>query len=226
MDIINYTHYCTDDIRNIVARVEKLYGFTGWSVEQLVFNEFDPKNPYLPEVRRYRYSATPEREKKYVSKQRWADRTRISLLVPSKIYDNPIEALAQGETATAPAAMVQAIYAALRDRANGIGYNDKTPTDLPDLRVLQTVEQKRPKSNADTLKQRNVYARRNLGVPVYDARRAIRELAACQKKNLKAARTHLKERAGLVDPVEAAIVDALHALTRVMAAAENVRSTL
>jgi len=226
MDIINYTHYHTDDIRSIMARVEQLHGFTAWGVDQLVLTEFNPKNPYLNASRRYRFGATHERVKKYTSKMRWADRSRLSLLVPSKLYDNPLEALSQGEVQLAPVALSVALYVALRERANGIGYNVKNENDLPHLRVLETAPQKRPKSNNDTLAMRNTYARRNLGVPVYDARRAIRELTASQKKNLKAARTHLKERAGLVDPVNDAIIDAINALTRVMAAAENVRSIL
>jgi hypothetical protein len=226
MNIINYTHYHTDDIRSIAEHVEKFPGFSGWAVDQLVFTEFDPKNPYESSGRRYRYSNSGAPVKKYTSKMRWADRARLSLLVPSKIYENPLEALAQGEDQFAPKAMVAAIVVALRERANGINYNAKVGAELPGLRVLGKVEQKRPMSNSDTLTQRNTYARRNLGVPSYDARRAIRELAACQKKNLKAARTHLKERAGLVDPVEAAIIDAINALGRVIVATENARQGL
>jgi hypothetical protein len=227
MEIINYTHYSTEDIKTIVDKVAASEGFTGWGIDQLTLTEFNPKNPYESRGRSYHYNNTGAKVKKYTSKMRWSVRGSLSLLVPAKIYENPLEALSQGEVQNAPAAMVKAIVLALRERANFNHYNAHTPeAEGLILRVLPKAEQRRPKSGIDTLESRNTYARRNLSAPCYDARRAIRELSASQKKNLKSARTHLKDRAKLVDPVDVAINNAIHALGLVIEAAENARQAL
>jgi len=228
MELTNYTRYNTEDLQKIVDHVSQLNGFKAWAVDKLVFSEFDPKNPNLP-GRRWGHGGGDKPVKKYIAKMCWSDRSRIALLVPSKIYDNPLEALAQNEEELAPVAMLKAVVGAVRDRGDGSHYrHDDNGIEVGGLtlRVMKKAAQRKPKSNDDTRAMRNTYARRNLDVPSYDARRAIRELSNCQKKYLKAARTHLKERAGLVDPVEAAIIDAINALGRVIVATENVRSTL
>ena len=126
MEIVNYTRYSTEDLQVLIRTVEAFSGFSSWrpSIAQLVFKEFDPKNAYIT-TRSHRWNATAPKEKRYVSKTRWSDLTAVGLLVPGKIYENPLEALSQGDGEVAPADMVAKIVETLIGRANVAPYNAK-----------------------------------------------------------------------------------------------------
>lgn len=219
MEITNYTRYSTEDLQRIVRVIETMSGFTAWRTDKIVFKEFDPKNPYITNRRSWGQQANEQKQKRYVSKMRWVDMGSISLLIPSKIYENPLEALVQDDTALAPVAMLVQIGNALLDRTNIGSYGSKlTGGDLPSLRVLERPETKKPKLDKDKVEgARKEYAKRNIRSFGWTTRRAMSELAKSHKNDIKAAGHHLREQKSRLDSINAAYADALVALSRLEA---------
>lgn len=218
MDIINYTRYSTEDLQRIVRFIEARQGFATWRTDRLVFQEFDPKNPFITDRRRWR-NTTGEKVKRYVSKMRWVAMDSISLLVPSKIYENPLEALVQDDAALAPADMLVQIGNSLLDRCNIGSYNSKlTGGDLPSLRVLDRPETKKPKADPKKVEgARREYIKRNLRGFAWDTRRAVREMSKGYNKQIKAAAHHLKAEKGRLASIDSAFSDAITALAHLEA---------
>lgn len=217
MDIINYTRYSTEALQKIVSVVESMQDFRNWRMPgPLVFKEFDPKNPYITERRR-RWNVNGEPlERRYVSKMSWRDMSSISLLVPRKLHDNPMEALVQDESnMVAPVAMVEQLAKNLRDRTNFSSYGLKIE-GLPELPVFAKPETKLVKTvTAEAERQvRNDHARRNIKSIAWDARAAARNLHKAHSKHLKVARTHLKDRKSILDEAEQMYREAMVALAR------------
>jgi hypothetical protein len=226
MEITNYTHYSTDDLKSLINLIEKRADFVAWRTDSaFVFTEFDPKNPYIHD-RSYRWNKNAPKTKRYVAKMRWAALSSIGLLVPRKIYENPLEALVQDDIALAPEGMVVQILATLLDRCSIGSYGHQyTGANVPSLRVLENVETKRPKSDPKKIEgERKVYIKRNLRGFAYDARRAGRELTKGYNKQVKAAAFHLKAEKDRLASVDAAFNDAVTALAQLEAAINVIES--
>lgn len=219
MEIINYTHYSTEDLKQFVAHIESEKGFQKWRTDgPLVFQEFDPKNPYITDRRRWSLNKSGDKAKRFVSKMRWADMNSISLLVPRKIFDNPIQALTQDENVTAPAGMIEQIVLALRERRHSDFIAMRETADvalnLP-LRVLDKVEAKKPKTDKKAIEgARKEYIKRNLRHFGWETRKAARELTKGHQKQVKAAAHHLREEKFRLDAIDIAFSDAVRALAR------------
>ena len=216
MEIINYTRYSTEDLQVLIRTVEAFSGFSSWrpNIAQLVFKEFDPKNAYIT-TRAHRWNATAPKEKRYVAKTRWSDLAAVGLLVPSKIYENPLEALAQGDEEVAPAEMVAKIVEALMGRANVAPYNAKVSTAHLSLRVLKKAATKKPKvdpTEIDTA--RKSHTERNLRGFNWDVQRAQREVSKGYAKHISAAGHHLRAEQTRLEPIRVAFKEAMAALAR------------
>ena len=216
MEIVNYTRYSTEDLQVLIRTVEAFSGFSSWrpNIAQLVFKEFDPKNAYIT-TRYHRWNATEPKEKRYVSKTRWSDLTAVGLLVPGKIYENPLEALSQGDGEVAPADMVAKIVEALMGRANVTPYNAKVSTAHLSLRVLKKAATKKPKvdpTEIDTA--RKSHTQRNLRGLNWDVRRAQREVSKGYAKHISAAGHHLRAEQTRLEPIRVAFKEAMAAMAR------------
>ena len=215
MEIVNYTRYSTEDLQVLIRTVEAFSGFSSWrpNIAQLVFKEFDPKNAYIT-TRAHRWNGAAK-EKRYVAKTRWSDLTAVGLLVPGKIYENPLEALSQGDGEVAPADMVAKIVEALMGRANVTPYNAKVSTAHLSLRVLKKAATKKPKvdpTEIDTA--RKSHTQRNLRGFNYDVRRAQREVSKGYAKHISAAGHHLRAEQTRLEPIRVAYKEAMAAMAR------------
>jgi hypothetical protein len=215
MEIVNYTRYSTEDLQVLIRTVEAFSGFSSWrpNIAQLVFKEFDPKNAYIT-TRAHRWNGAAK-EKRYVAKTRWSDLAAVGLLVPGKIYENPLEALSQGDGEVAPADMVAKIVEALMGRANVTPYNAKVSTAHLSLRVLKKAATKKPKvdpTEIDTA--RKSHTQRNLRGFNYDVRRAQREVSKGYAKHISAAGHHLRAEQTRLEPIRVAFKEAMAAMAR------------
>ena len=215
MEIVNYTRYSTEDLQVLIRTVEAFSGFSSWrpNIAQLVFKEFDPKNAYIT-TRAHRWNGAAK-EKRYVAKTRWSDLAAVGLLVPGKIYENPLEALSQGDGEVAPADMVAKIVEALMGRANVTPYNAKVSTAHLSLRVLKKAATKKPKvdpTEIDTA--RKSHTQRNLRGFNYDVRRAQREVSKGYAKHISAAGHHLRAEQTRLEPIRVAYKEAMAAMAR------------
>ena len=216
MEIINYTRYSTEDLQVLIRTVEAFSGFSSWrpNIAQLVFKEFDPKNAYIT-TRAHRWNATAPKEKRYVAKTRWSDLAAVGLLVPSKIYENPLEALAQGDEEVAPAEMVAKIVETLMGRANVAPYNAKVSTAHLSLRVLKKAATKKPKVDQREIDTaRKSHTERNLRGFNWDVQRAQREVSKGYAKHITAAGHHLRAEQTRLEPIRVAFKEAMAALAR------------
>jgi hypothetical protein len=226
MEIINYTRYSTEDLQAMVRTVEAFSGFSSWrpGIAKLVFKEFDPKNPYIT-TRQHRYNPGAPKEKRYVSKMLWRDMTAVGLIVPGKLFANPLEALALGNLEVAPADMVAKIVETLVGRANVAPYNAKLATSHLSLRVLKKAETKKPKADPTEIDEaRKSRTQRNLQDLSYDVRRAQREVRKGYAKHVSAATHHLRAKQTRLEPIRVAYKEAMDAMARLEATIDSIAS--
>ena len=227
MEITNYTRYNTDDIRAILARIEKESTFTGWrnGMASLTISEFNPSNPYV--TVRSGPSNRAVQVKRYVSKTMWARPFQMSILTPGKIYENPLQELVQEGEQEVPKDMVQAVAASLWFRAHRTTWSANAPNyaDMP-IRVMKKAAEKKPKNEKSAVEARDTFAKKNVQVVEWTAARARHELQRLSKKHLGIAETHLKDRKHLVQPLLDAVADAESALDRVTSIARSLSAAI
>jgi hypothetical protein len=219
MEIINYTRYSTEDLQVLIRTVEAFSGFSSWrpNITQLVFKEFDPKNPYITTHTHRRNPAAPK-EKRYVTKTRWRDLTSVGLLVPGKLFGSPLEALALGNLETAPADMVAKVVETLLGRANVTPYNAKVTTSHLSLRIMKKAATKKPKVDPVEINvSREAHTRRNLRAFGWDVRKAQKEVSKGYAKHISAAEHHLKAQKSRLEPLRVAYKEAMDAMARLEA---------
>ena len=227
MEITNYTRYNTDDIRAILARIEKESTFTGWrnGMDTLTISEFNPSNPYV--TVRSGPSNRAVQVKRYVSKTMWARPGQMSILTPGKIYENPLQELVQEGEQEVPKDMVQAVAASLWFRAHRTTWSANAPNyaDMR-IRVMKKAAEKKPKNEKSAVEARDTFAKKNVQVVEWTAARARHELQRLSKKHLGVAGTHLKDRKHLVQPLLDAVADAESALDRVTSIARSLSAAI
>jgi hypothetical protein len=226
MEITNYTRYNTDDIKAMVDSIQLESSFTGWrsGISTLTISEFNPSNAYIT-VRSYNQAT--KQHKRYVSKTVWSRPGQMSILTPTKIYENPLEELVQNGEQEVPKAMLQAVMLSLRNRANYTDYKASSapiPAHLR-LRVMKKAATKKPKSDKSAVAAREEYAARNIRVVQWSAHKCAGELRRLAKKHLGVTETHLKERKHMVQPLRDAVLAAELALQQVVNLAVALQST-
>ena len=227
MEITNYTRYNTDDIKAMVDSIQLENSFVGWraGISTLTISEFNPSNAYIT-VRSY--NQPTKQRKRYVAKTVWARPGQMSILTPTKIYENPLEELVQNGEQEVPKAMLTAVYENLRHRAHYSDYNASSkaiPADLR-LRVMKKAAIKKPKSEKSAVAAREEYAARNVRVVQWSAHKCERQMRRLAKKHLGVAETHLKERKHMVQPLRDAVLAAELALQQVVNLAVALQSTI
>jgi hypothetical protein len=222
MEIKNYTRYNTDDIRAILERIEKESNFTGWrnGMQTLTISEFNPSNPYV--TARSGPSNRAVQVKRYVSKTMWSRPGQMSILTPGKIYENPLQELVQEGEQEVPKDMVQAVAASLWARGHRTAWSANAPNyaDMP-IRVMKKAAEKKPKNEKSAVEARDTFAKRNVQIVEWAARKGHNEVRRLAQKHLGVAETHLKARAYLVQPLRDAVADAERALARVTSIAQS-----
>jgi hypothetical protein len=227
MEITNYTRYNTDDIRAILARIEKESTFTGWrnGMASLTISEFNPSNPYV--TVRSGPSNRAVQVKRYVSKTMWARPGQMSILTPGKIYENPLQELVQEGEKEVPKDMVQAVAASLWFRAHRTTWSANAPNyaDMR-IRVMKKAAEKKPKNEKSAVEARDTFAKRNVQIVEWASTKAHHEVKRLAKKHLGVAGTHLKDRKHLVQPLLDAVADAESALDRVTSIARSLSAAI
>ena len=216
MEITNYTRYNTDDLKAMVDSIQLESGFSGWrgGMTMLTISEFSPSNLM---VKVYRSSRTIM-VRRYTSKIVYSRPAQMSILTPSKIYENPLEELVQNGEQEVPKAMIEAVFMSLRSRATYSSYRsggDPVP-DTMRLRVMKKVAARKPKNEKSTAAARDVYATRNVSIVRWQAHKSANELTRLAKKHLGVTETHLKERKHMVQPLRDAVAAAELALQQVV----------
>lgn len=226
VEITNYTRYNTDDIKAMVDSIQLANSFTGWraGISTLTISEFNPSNAYIT-VRSY--NQPTKQLKRYVAKTVWARPGQMSILTPTKIYENPLEELVQNGEQEVPTAMATAVYESLRNRATFSTYKAEfaKPPGMS-LRVMKKAATKKPKSEKSAVAAREEYAARNIRVVQWSAHKCESELRRLGKKHLGVAQTHLKERKDMVQPLRDAVLAAELALQQVVNLAVALQSTI
>jgi hypothetical protein len=226
MEITNYTRYNTDDIKAMVDSIQLENSFTGWrsGISTLTISEFNPSNAYIT-VRSY--NQPTKQLKRYVAKTVWARPGQMSILTPSKIYENPLEELVKDGEQEVPKPMAMAVYENLRNRANFSTYKAEFAPPLSlRLRVMKKAAIRKPKSEKSAVAARGEYASRNVRVVQWSAHKCESELRRLARKHLGVTETHLKERKHLVQPLRDAVLAAELALQQVVNLALALQGTI
>ena len=232
MNIINYTRYNTEDLQAIVERIEQMPGYKGWRIAAgtaLTVSEFDPADLYYKQKR---WMASSPKVKKYVGKLSWSLPHKLSLLNPTKVYENALEAFSQagaddGEQ-LAPQAMLLAVISTLRDR---LTYESHTSAEVPTaglkLRINKKSALKKPKGDAKEAQENRVmYAMNNVKMVRWHAGHSQKELHRLADKHFPVTETHLRGRTHLLEPLREAVKAAEEALENVIKAAYAFDSSL
>ena len=229
MEITNYTRYNTDDLKALIADIEAWPEFTRWRTSTpFVFSEFNPKNPYVSNRRRWG-TAHETKQRRYTSKLIWARMSQMSILTPSKIYDNPLAALSLEGDRAVPREMLEAVFAAISERADFSSYKvhqHVRPSAGLTLRVMDKPAERKPKSTKQAEDTRKEYAGRHLRMAQWEAAHAANGLSRKAVKHVNTAGTHMKAKKSLLAPLYEAVNEAVSALRRVEAVSKKIQSGL
>jgi hypothetical protein len=89
------------------------------------------------------------------------------------------------------------------------------------IRVMKKAAEKKPKNEKSAVEARDTFAKRNVQIVEWAARKGHNEVRRLAQKHLGVAETHLKARAYLVQPLRDAVADAERALARVTSIAQS-----
>lgn len=191
--ITNYTHYNTDDLKALVAKVD---AYLAANPDQAPGHgdkvSFYESNPSIVMVTQRRWSNATHayvsrKVRKWAGPGNWDQPGRINLLAPGKLYDNMLEDLAGNMTDVrcAPAEMVQAILNEFVPPMNLWDNLPPLPADGMRLRIEAKVGEKVPVSVRDRARVQK--ADKNMRAARYEMRTASRALQKASK-NLELAK--------------------------------------
>ena len=183
----NFTRYNTQDLEALVAAIEgQIKAFNGTvslrnNVPEIEFTIYtgggtEKKRIWNAKSNTYSY----QNVRKYVGKANWSQYGRIALLPPDRLFDNPIEALANADTQepVAPVAFVLAVAEHVVHRyeipylKNNVRFElNKDALSGARIRINGAVAAKRTKSDARQL--RLAKAQKRVDASRYEMRQAL-----------------------------------------------------
>ena len=186
MPMKNFTRYNTPDLEALIAAIEaQIKAFNGTvnlrnNVTEIEFTIYtgrgtEKKRSWNAKNNTYVYSNV----RKYVGKANWSMYGRIALLPPDRLFDNPIEALANADTQepVAPVAFVISVAEHICSKYE-IPYSRNTRFDLDKdalsgllIRINGAVAARRSKSDARQV--RLVKAQKRVAAARYEVRQAL-----------------------------------------------------